>query len=716
MERQKPIRAFREKKILKGTWKRRRIEYVSGEVIVRVKDEQLKKLKVEKESDQMRQKLLDELPKGSKIIRDFNRQGRIRIAVPDDVELLEIIQALEKRSLVKYAEPNIIHQTGQVGPLIPNEYLNLAALAANQWGLQSIRAPWAWNNTTGNTDVLIAVIDSGVSGPARAPEAVYRWYNFSSGDHFYCTDPLGELAHGGGYRYEGAPFTLFPSGAASTTPFYRWWNSSISDHFYTTDPNGELAPQSGYQLEGTIGNIATAPLPGTVALYRWWNSTSGDHFYTTDPNGELAPQSGYQYEGIAGYVNAAALGLLSHPDLVDENRSIFGNNYVHDDNFPIDDNGHGTHVAGIASADTNNNTGIAGVCWNCEVLIIKVFDQAGNGLNSDVADAIIEAVDFGTARGRRVVINYSGGSTQPSNTLADAVAYARQNNCLLVSIAHNDSNRAAGVIRRVRWPAAYSSTYDNVIAVGAIDNANNIANFSNRGPQLNVVAPGVNINSTVPNYIVPLNPAGALYRQMDGTSMAAPHVAGLAALMLSLDRRLSPRRVREIIEMTADGLGPAGKDSDFGYGRVNCERAIEVLLGGTIFRWWNSSIGDHFYTIDATGELAPNSGYVHEGAPFRLFPMNTQNTTPFFRWWNSSIGDHFYTTDPNGELAPQSGYQPEGTIGNIATAPLPGTVALYRWWNSSIGDHFYTTDPNGELAPQSGYQYEGIAGYVMLMG
>ncbi|GAI29765.1 unnamed protein product, partial [marine sediment metagenome] len=291
----------------------------------------------------------------------------------------------------------------------------------------------------------------------------------------------------------------------------------------------------------------------------------------------------------------------------------------------------------------------------------------------------------------------------------DAIKYARDKGCLLVTITHNDSDHVNNINRPVRWPAAYSKNYDNVIAVGAIDNGNNLANFSNVGPEVNVVAPGVNIRSTVPNYVTADNPTAALYLNWPGTSMAAPHVSGLAALILSVNRSLTPRRVREIIETTADNLGPAGKDDDFGYGRINCEKAIALLTGGTIFRWWKSSIGDHFYTTDPNGELAPQSGYQYEGAPFRLFPLNTQDTTPFFRWWKSSIGDHFYTTDPNGELAPQSGYQLEGNIGNIATIQLPGTVALHRWWKSSIGDHFYTTDPNGELTPQSGYQYEGIA-------
>ena len=720
MKKQEPIREYKGKKIIRGTWKRRRVDYVSGEIVVAVREDQVKRIQVAEQKEEIKRNLLEQLPKGSRIIRDFSARGMVRIEVPEAEDLLGIIQHLATHPNVEYAEPNIIQEAHRV---IPNEYRNLAALVDEQWGLERVRAPWAWDATTGSARVVIAVIDSGIAGPERAPGAIYRWWNPSIRDHFYCSDPMGELAHGGGYTYEGARFRLFPADEANTTPFFRWWKDSTGDHFYTTDPDGEVAPQSGYQLEGNIGNIASIKLPGTVALHRWWEASAGDHFYTTDPNGESAPEVGYQYEGIAGYVVATRSGNLSHPDIADENRFVLGYDYVHENNFPMDDLGHGTHVTGIASADTNNNTGIAALCWNSCVLVIKIFEPellpsgawSGQGTSADLADAIIEAVDFGESKGSRVVINVSGGGNA-ADVVKSAVEYARSKNCLIVASTGNDSDHARGRRRQVRWPAAYSKNYDNVIAVGAIDDGNNLYNRSNVGSQVNVVAPGVDIRSTVPNYWTGQNPAAAAYDNWDGTSMAAPHVSGLAALMLSINGALTPKRVREIMETTADNLGPAGRDDDFGHGRINCERALSVLTGGTIFRWWKASIGDHFYTTDPNGEVAPQSGYQYEGAPFRLFALNTQGTTPFFRWWKASTGDHFYTTDPNGEVAPESGYEFEGNIGNIAIIELARTVALHRWWKASTGDHFYTTDPNGEVAPQSGYEYEGIAGYVIVFG
>jgi hypothetical protein len=298
MEKKEPIRMFKGKKILEGKWKEKRINYVSQEIVVAVNEEQLKQIQVAEKKEDLKRSLLEGLPKGSRILRDLNQRGRLLIEVPESEDLLAIIQLLAKHPSVKYAEPNII---GEICQVIPNEYTNFATLNAQQWGLVSVRAPWVWEITTGQErKVLIVVIDTGIAGPQRANWAVYRWWN--GVDHFYCADPMGELAHGGKYVYEGAPFRLFSAKATNTTSFFRWYNGSNGDHFYTTDPTGELAPSSGYQYEGIIGNIATMQLPGTVALYRWYKPSTGDHFYTTDPGGELAPQVGYQYEGIAGYV------------------------------------------------------------------------------------------------------------------------------------------------------------------------------------------------------------------------------------------------------------------------------------------------------------------------------------------------------------------------------------------------------------------------------
>lgn len=129
-----------------------------------------------------------------------------------------------------------------------------------------------------------------------------------------------------------------------------------------------------------------------------------------------------------------------------------------------------------------------------------------------------------------------------------------------------------------------------------------------------------------------------------------------------------------------------------------------------VYRWWNSTIGDHFYTSAPASAAA--FGYVPEGIQFHLFACPSAGTSPFLRWWNASITDHFYTRDPSNGPA-LLGYYFEGDIGCISAEAIPGTVPLYRWWNAAIGDHFYTTDPGGELAPVGGYAAEGVVGYVL---
>jgi hypothetical protein len=129
-----------------------------------------------------------------------------------------------------------------------------------------------------------------------------------------------------------------------------------------------------------------------------------------------------------------------------------------------------------------------------------------------------------------------------------------------------------------------------------------------------------------------------------------------------------------------------------------------------VYRWVHPGAGAHFYTQDPSGELAPETGYVYEGAPFSLLPQFLPGTTEFFRF-RCPNGHHYYTTDAAGELGAGT-CQREASLGFIATSQLPGTTQLFRWYNPGADDHFYTTDPNGELAPSSGYHQETSPGFV----
>ncbi len=244
----------------------------------------------------------------------------------------------------------------------------------------------------------------------------------------------------------------------------------------------------------------------------------------------------------------------THLDL-NSSRLWLGWDFANNDPDPMDDHGHGTHVAGIAGANTNNGIGVAGVCGGCDLLAVKVLRADGYGLDSRVADGIRYAADWGAAYGKRTIINLSLGSPDPSTILADAVSYAQSKGALIIAAAGNQGTNT------LFYPAAYPG----VIGVSATDSSDRRAWFSNYGSYVDIAAPGVDILSTYP---------GGYYTRLDGTSMAAPHIAGVAGLVWSVWCRASAETVQNILLSTATDLGDPGWDPYFGYGLVNAEAAV----------------------------------------------------------------------------------------------------------------------------------------------
>ena len=231
----------------------------------------------------------------------------------------------------------------------------------------------------------------------------------------------------------------------------------------------------------------------------------------------------------------------NHPDL--DGKVIRGYDFVQRDWTPQDQNGHGTHVAGIAAAETNNATGIAGMAPNTKILAVRVLDANGSGSLANIADGIIYATDAGAE-----VINLSLGCDCDTQTLENAVNYAWNRGVVVVAAAGNDG------VSTTFEPASYT----NVIAVGAVDSNNRKASFSNWGNWVDVMAPGVDIASTYPNNS---------YVYMSGTSMASPYVAGQAALLKSQGK--SNAQVRAAIENTAVYMSGVGRQVEHGLINVN---------------------------------------------------------------------------------------------------------------------------------------------------
>jgi thermitase len=232
-----------------------------------------------------------------------------------------------------------------------------------------------------------------------------------------------------------------------------------------------------------------------------------------------------------------------HPDLKG-NYISWGYDCVNNDSNPYDDNGHGTHCAGIIAAEMDNKKGIAGIA-QVSVMAEKVVDENGEGNVWDSARGIRHAADEGAN-----ILCLSLGTSSYSSIYENACQYAWNAGCLLIAASGNDGIQSIG----------YPACFDTVIAVGAIDKNKQRYSDSNYGPELELVAPGVDIISTYPTND---------YAWYSGTSEAAPHVVGAAALLWSERPSLTNRQIRSILQSDAIDLGTTGWDDYYGYGLVN---------------------------------------------------------------------------------------------------------------------------------------------------
>ena len=262
------------------------------------------------------------------------------------------------------------------------------------------------------------------------------------------------------------------------------------------------------------------------------------------------------------------------PDLAD---TLFvpGFDFIGNDAHPNDEDGHGTHITGTIAQSTNNNIGVAGIAYNCSIMPIKVLDRRGSGDSAALADGIRFAADNGAK-----VLNMSMGFG-PNVTGNDlpvveaAVQYAYAKGCVLVAAAGNDG------VDTVSLPAAYPE----VIAVGATNSAGFRPDYSQYGPELELVAPGGDtVDRNGDGFMDGILQQTFETRVKDdweywlftGTSMAAPHVSATAALLISTGVD-SPESIREALQNTARDAGPAGWDPEYGHGIIDAWAAINYF-------------------------------------------------------------------------------------------------------------------------------------------
>jgi subtilisin family serine protease len=234
-----------------------------------------------------------------------------------------------------------------------------------------------------------------------------------------------------------------------------------------------------------------------------------------------------------------------------------GGDYLTWDNLPADDNGHGTFIAGIAGAETNNGTGIAGAAPGVKLLNIRAFDPAGLGEEDDVAAGILYAVEMGAK-----VINMSFGDDAFSYVLRDVIKYAYHKNVVMIASSGNSGSDLPH----------YPSSYSEVISVGNSTIEDYVSSNSNFGSTIDLAAPGSSILTTA---------KGNGYTEVSGTSAAAPFVSAAASLILSL-QDLTNNEVEEILKSTSDDIDASGWDTKSGAGRLNLFKAVSVLAPSII--------------------------------------------------------------------------------------------------------------------------------------
>jgi serine protease len=356
--------------------------------------------------------------------------------------------------------------------------------------------------------------------------------------------------------------------------------------------DGELSVSAAVQRLAAMPEVDYAEPNGILRKHQGATLNPNDRFFRAQWNMKLlgAPRAwaiqkgkpevavavldtGIAFEDFGPYRKAPDWGSV---------RFLQGFDAVNGDSHANDDEFHGTHVASTVAEATNNTEGVTGLAFGCSLLPVKVLDATGEGSDFDVAEGLDYAASFRENGQNPVkVVNMSLGGTGSSETIKRAIDRVVQAGILVVASAGNDDKGT------VDFPA----NLDNVIAVGAVDARKQRAPYSNYGAALDLVAPGGDLDrdddddGNVDLVFQQMPDPDALdagrhdefcYCGVEGTSMASPHVAGLAAMLFS-QGITSAAAVRAALEQTAEDLGDPGRDDEFGHGLIQPAKALSGL-------------------------------------------------------------------------------------------------------------------------------------------
>ncbi len=338
------------------------------------------------------------------------------------------------------------------------------------------------------------------------------------------------------------------------------------------DPRVETAsPNYLYQV---VGEAMPAKFPNDPRFEEQWHmkmiDVQGAWRWSSGRNVVVSViDTGVCYRDYAGFHKMEDL---------DQTGFVPGYDFVNKRAEAVDDNAHGTHVAGTVAQSTNNGKGVVGVAWGASIMPVKVLSGRGSGSLADVADGIRFSADHGAT-----VINMSLGGPFPDATMANAVRYAHSKGTIVVCAAGNSSRGKSG----------YPAGYPEAVSVSAVNQVEDLTFYTNYGPDIDIAAPGGDTRNfgqaggVLQNTIAFRDPKTSGYYAFQGTSMACPHVAGVAALVAATGVT-NPDAIERVLKSTAKDMGPEGREKGYGAGILNAEAA--AYKAAFVYRGWQLAL------------------------------------------------------------------------------------------------------------------------------